>query len=173
MIYLITGLMASGKSTVAELLAKRLEKAVHLHGDVFRKMIVSGREEMCETPSEQALSQLRLRYRLSAEAAKVYHEAGFSVILQDNYYGQELPEMVLLLQPAPVCIIVLAPDANTIQKREQKRGKVGYAGFTVNALYQSFLEETPRIGLWIDSSNQTPEETVDQILKEATPYKFL
>ena len=47
-IYLITGVMASGKSTVAQLLAERLPRAVHLRGDVFRRMIVSGREEMCQ-----------------------------------------------------------------------------------------------------------------------------
>ena len=41
-IYLITGLMASGKSTVSDLLAKSIEKCVHLRGDVFRKMIISG-----------------------------------------------------------------------------------------------------------------------------------
>ncbi|MDL2264172.1 hypothetical protein LJC31_05920 [Synergistaceae bacterium OttesenSCG-928-I11] len=56
MIFLITGVMASGKSTVAELLARRFEKSVHLRGDIFRKMIVSGREEMSEKPSSEALS---------------------------------------------------------------------------------------------------------------------
>ena len=45
-VYLITGVMASGKSTVAQRLAERLPRAVHLRGDVFRRMIVSGREEM-------------------------------------------------------------------------------------------------------------------------------
>ena len=48
-IYLITGLMASGKSTVSDLLAKSIEKCVHLRGDVFRKMIISGRENMSAT----------------------------------------------------------------------------------------------------------------------------
>ena len=47
-IYLMTGLMASGKSTVAELLAARQPRGVHLRGDVFRRMIVTGREEMTE-----------------------------------------------------------------------------------------------------------------------------
>ncbi|WP_244671326.1 MULTISPECIES: hypothetical protein [Bacillaceae] len=42
MIYLITGPMASGKFTVAELMAKKFKRSVHLRGDVFRKMIVSG-----------------------------------------------------------------------------------------------------------------------------------
>ena len=47
-IYLITGPMASGKSTIAELVASSLPKAVHLRGDIFRRMITSGREEMCD-----------------------------------------------------------------------------------------------------------------------------
>ena len=59
--YLITGLMASGKSTVSELLAESLEKCVHLRGDVFRKMMVSGREDMSDSPSEEAIHQLHLR----------------------------------------------------------------------------------------------------------------
>ena len=45
-VVVITGIMASGKSTVAEALAKRFAKAVHLRGDIFRRMVVSGRAEM-------------------------------------------------------------------------------------------------------------------------------
>lgn len=85
--YLITGLMACGKSTVSDLLAKSLKKCVHLRGDVFRKMIVSGREDMSDSPSEEAIRQLHLRYKLTADAAKSYFEDGFSVVIQDNYYG--------------------------------------------------------------------------------------
>ena len=35
-LYAITGVMAAGKSTVAELLAQRFEKGVQLRGDLFR-----------------------------------------------------------------------------------------------------------------------------------------
>ena len=62
--------MAAGKSTTAEALALKLDKCVHLRGDVFRRMIASGREEMSAAPSEEAVRQLHLRYRLTAEAAK-------------------------------------------------------------------------------------------------------
>lgn len=82
--YLITGLMASGKSTVSELLAESLEKCVHFRGDVFRKMIVSGREDMSDSPSEEAIRQLHLRYKLTADVAKSYFEDGFSVVIQDS-----------------------------------------------------------------------------------------
>lgn len=164
-IYLITGVMASGKSTVAELLASRLEKCVHLRGDVFRKMIVSGREEMSDKPSEEAIRQLYLRYQLAAEAAKIYYDNGFSVVIQDNYYGEELKHMLQLLENDSVNVIVLCPSVEAVKAREQNRGKTGYSGFTVEVLYEAFMRETPRIGFWIDTSEQTPEETVDEILR--------
>jgi cytidylate kinase len=72
MIYVITGLMASGKSTVAELLAREFTRSVHLRGDLYRRMIVCGRKEMSEAPGEEALRQLDLRYRLATQAAKEY-----------------------------------------------------------------------------------------------------
>ena len=38
--------MAAGKSTIAQALAERLPKSVHLRGDLFRRMIVNGQAEM-------------------------------------------------------------------------------------------------------------------------------
>lgn len=166
-IYVITGVMASGKSTVAEALSKKLEKSVHIHGDTFRKMIVSGREEMCESPSEEALNQLDLRYRIAAKAAKEYYDSGFTVVVQDNYLGDKLMYFVELLKNYPVYVIVLSPSIRTIEHREKNRGKKGYIGFTVESLYQSFMENTPRIGLWLDTSSMSPQETVDEIIKRA------
>ena len=52
MVIVITGIMAAGKSTVAQILAERLPRSVHVRGDVFRRMIISGRAE--PTPSGSA-----------------------------------------------------------------------------------------------------------------------
>jgi chloramphenicol 3-O-phosphotransferase len=163
-IYLITGVMASGKSTVAELFAARLPRAVHLRGDAFRRMIVSGRAEMSADATPEAFDQLYLRYHISALVAGEYLRAGFDVVLQDNYYGQALTDVMNMLDGLPVRVVVLCPDAEAVKRREAGRGKVGYSGFAVESLHQMFLRETPRIGYWIDSSNQTPEETVEAIL---------
>ena len=53
-LFLITGVMASGKSTVAQRLAERLETSVHVRSGIFRKRCVSGREDVAEDPSEEA-----------------------------------------------------------------------------------------------------------------------
>ncbi len=163
--YLLTGVMASGKSTTAQTLAERLPRCVHLRGDLFRRMIVSGREEMADPPSQEALRQLHLRYRLAAQAAGGYWEAGFSVVLQDNYYGPDLANMVALLEDIPVRVVVLCPDAETVKAREAARGKTGYVGFEPASLLETFRRETPRLGFWLDNSRLTVEESVEKILE--------
>jgi chloramphenicol 3-O-phosphotransferase len=165
-IYVITGVMAAGKSTVAEALAKRLPRCVHLPGDVFRTMIVNGREDMREAPSASALSQLDLRYRITAKAAQEYYDAGFTVVVEDNYLGEGLTRFVELLGDYLIYPIVLAPTMEIIAERERARANKGYSGYTVESLYRGFMETTPRIGLWLDTSDLIPEETADEILRQ-------
>lgn len=166
-VVVITGIMASGKSTVAEALAQRFPKAVHLRGDVFRRMVVSGREEMTRDASEEAVRQLHLRYALTAQAARTYWEAGFSVVVQDNYLGTALGDFLKLLQGLPVYAVALCPSADAVALREARRGKKGYVGFDVEGLYRLFMEETPRLGLWLDTTNLTVAQTVDAIWERA------
>ncbi len=165
-IYLITGIMASGKSTVAELLARRFARGVHLRGDAFRRMVVSGREDMTLPPSNEALAQLNLRYTLAASAAQAYHAAGFTVAWQDVMVGTVLPEVIARVTARPLYCIVLCPDPTSVAAREAERAKTGYGGgFTPENFHALLLNETPRIGLWIDSTHLTPEETVNVILQ--------
>ncbi|MEU4642292.1 AAA family ATPase [Micromonospora sp. NPDC023814] len=166
-VVLITGIMAAGKSTVAEALAGRLPRAVHLRGDVFRRMVVSGREEMTAEPSEEAWRQLRLRYDLAASAADRYAAAGFTVVLQDVVLGADLPGMVDRIRHRPLAVVVLAPSPEVVAAREDAREKTGYGDWPVADLDAGFRAETPRVGLWLDTSAQTPAQTVDEILARA------
>lgn len=167
-IYIVTGIMASGKSTVAELLAESLPKAVHLRGDVFRRMVVSGREDMTAKPIAEALRQLNLRYDLAASCAEQYVAAGFDVVLQDIYIGSVLLEVLARIHTRPLHLTVLCPDPEIVVARERQRPKSGYGGgFTPQGMHQMMLQETPRIGLWLDSSNLTAEQTARTILEAA------
>ncbi len=166
-VLLLTGIMASGKSTVAQLLAERLPRAAHVRGDAFRRMIVSGRREMTPGAGPEAEAQLALRYRLAATAADAYFGAGFSVVVQDVVLGGWLPRFVDLVEGRPLLVVVLAPRPEVVEAREANRSKTGYGAWTAEQLDRSMREETPRLGLWIDSSGQTPEQTVEEILERA------
>jgi predicted kinase len=160
---LITGIMAAGKSTVAQALAERFDRSVHLRGDSFRKAIVNGRVDMSRDGEPEARAQLHLRYRLMAQVADAYVAAGFTTIAQDVILGPMLGEVVGLFA-TPVDVIVLAPSVEVVEQREQARPKVGYTGFTPDDLDQSLRTETPRIGTWIDTSAHEPDDTVAAIL---------
>jgi predicted kinase len=166
-VLVITGIMAAGKSTVAELLARRLPRSVHLRGDVFRRMVVGGRAEMTADPSDEAWRQLRLRYTLTASTADAYAAAGFTVVCQDVILGADLPAMVDRIRHRPLAVVVLAPRPEVVEDRERGRAKNGYGDWPVADLDAGFRADTPRIGLWLDTSGQTPEQTVDEILTRA------
>ncbi|GAA3873932.1 hypothetical protein GCM10022243_43850 [Saccharothrix violaceirubra] len=166
-VLLVTGIQAAGKSTVAQLLAERLDDAVHLRGDLFRRMIVTGRADMTPDPSPEAVRQLRLRHRLTADVADAYFEAGFTVVAQDVVLGDHLTDLVTSIRSRPLLVVVLAPSPAAVAAREAGRGKNSYDEWTVNLLDQGLRTETPRIGLWLDTSDQTPEETTTEILARA------
>ncbi|WP_146237222.1 ATP-binding protein [Deinococcus yavapaiensis] len=166
-VIVVTGVMAAGKSTVAQRLAERLERSVHLRGDVFRRMIVRGRADPTPDVSREAEEQLALRYRLATNVARAYVEANFTVVYQDVILEQALPLVLSLLDGLRVTVVVLDPSPDVVARREAARGKIGYGdGWTVEALVAS-LHRTPRVGMWLDTSNLTPDETVDVILQRA------
>lgn len=163
-VVLITGVMAAGKSTVAQALAERLPRAAHVRGDVFRRMIVSGREEYEPGGGGEGEAQLRLRYRLSAATADAYAEAGFTAVVQDVVLGAELAAYVRLVRTRPLHVVVLAPSPAAVAAREAGRAKTGYGAWTVEDLDGAMRARTPRIGLWVDSSELTVGETVEAIV---------
>ena len=160
--------MAAGKSTVARLLASRFERGAHLEGDFFRRSVVSGRVEMTPEPTPEALEQLRLRYRLAAAAADTYFEAGFAVALEDVIVGPLLDEYRTMIRSRPCHVVVLLPSIEAVTARERERAHEGYVGgWTVEGHHGDFVSTTPRTGLWLDTTEQTPEETVDEILSRS------
>lgn len=163
-VIVITGAMAAGKSTVAELLATRLPKSVHIRGDAFRRMVMNGRAEMTPNPSPEAVAQLQLRYQLSSQAADAYAGYGFDAIVQDVIIGADLASFIERVKTKDRYLVVLSPSVSALEWREEQRQKAGYVYFSAGALDHALRRETAHIGYWLDSSAQTPEETVTDIL---------
>jgi len=170
-VIVVTGIQAAGKSTVAQALAERLDRSVHLRGDLFRRMIVNGRADMGPAdPPAEAIAQLRLRHRLAAMTADGYAGAGFTVVLQDIIIGSELAGMAATIRSRPLYVVVLAPRPDVVQERDHTRrlarGKRAYKPGDQHPaeLDAVFRDQTPRIGLWLDTSAQTVTDTIEEIL---------
>ena len=162
----VTGIMAAGKSTVAQALAERFPRSAHVRGDHYRRAIVQGRHEMSPEPSPEALEQLRLRYRIALSVAEHYRDAGFVAVLQDIIIGPMLQEFVTMVSQRPFSLIVLSPDPSAVTERERRRDKTAYVGFTPEQLDAVHRSSTPKVGFWLDSTNLSIDETVDQVLAE-------
>ncbi len=166
-IILITGNMASGKSSVAQALAERLPTSVHLRGDLFRRMIINGRADMGVVLSAEAERQLQLRYHLSVEVAKHYARAGFTVVYQDIVIGETLQQIAHAFHPHQLDVVVLCPRVDIIAARDQARGKTGYPDrASVEAFDHVLRSDTPHIGYWLDNSELSVAGTVDEIVSQ-------
>ena len=169
---LITGIMASGKSTIAQQMAESISNSVHLRGDVFRRMIVNGRAEMESPLTQAAMDQLRLRYQLAALTANHYCEAGFTVVYQDVIIGDILNEVIAMHDKRPLYVVVLCPSPDIILSRDANRHKHTYQSWTPHMLDQGLRNETPQVGLWIDTSNLSVEDTVTAIHRQIDQAKI-
>ena len=171
-IIVITGVMAAGKSTVAHLLAERFTHGVHIEADALHRMIVSGGVWVRApgTPHGEAARQLRLRLRQLCWLGRSFLEAGFTVVLDDLILGDRWAQLRDELGDLPVALVVLAPRVDVVVGRDARRAKP-----TQGEAWARYLDDTLRTtlagtGLWIDNSEQSPAETVADILRHLAPH---
>ena len=166
--WLVVGVQAAGKSTIADRLADAFARGVHVRGGQFYRWANRGWTHVGDAEAAHARRLLDLRYRLSRLVADEYCAAGFTTVVQDNIFGDDVVAWLRQVGARPRHLVVLRPARVVVAAREHARhdatGKVSYrpGGVTIEQLDRE-LARTPRVGLWLDTSGQTPDETLAEI----------
>ena len=158
-----------GKSTVAKALANRFGRAIHLDIDSFRLMVVKGIAlPMPGNWNEETARQFDLAHIAAGQTANVYASAGFAVIAE---HASHTPYIQSFLAHSGSAIVVsLTADLSTNQARNSARTSDSFdyegLGFVIQMLNETMPEEHRTAGFPVlDTTNNSVEETVDQILK--------
>ena len=78
-----------------------------------------------------------------------------------------LADVVRMFRTQNLFVVVLGVDPAVIETREADRSRDGYVGgWTPGHLVAEFRSSTPRIGLWLDTTELDPDATVDAILDQ-------
>ena len=167
----VVGAQAAGKTSVARALATRFDHGAFIDGDVLWKMVVSGTQDMGPDARSEAERQLALRYRHGALLCESFVSEGYVAVHAENIYGTAVERQVRSLR-CPRSLIVLRPRPDVVAQRERDRGTTAYERWIspgdslLDAItrFDGWVAETPRIGLWIDSSDLTIDDTVNEVL---------
>jgi len=161
----VSGTQGAGKTTVAAALARHFARGAHVEADVLHKLIVSGREWPAtpEDMNPEFFAQLRLRLRNLCLLGRSFYEAGFTAVIDDIVTGDRVGHLLEDLAGMRFYFVMLTPSLAAVKQREIGRGTRLYEHWGL--LDEDIRSRTPRIGLWLDTSELSAVETVDEIMR--------
>jgi len=163
-VFLISGIPGAGKTTVARLLASQFPLGAHIEADEIQNLIVSGGLHPQEEPREEALRQLRLRTRNVSLLADSFATARIVPVIDDTVVERQRFENYLTdLQTRPLRLVLLSPPLEIALARDEGRLFKG-VGHIWSHLDAVMREEMVGLGLWLDTSAQTPQQTLAAII---------
>jgi guanylate kinase len=164
-ICLITGPAGSGKSSVSKALASKFERSAVIEVDTLRGMIKGGYARPWPHNEEVDL-QLSLSAKNACDMTNNLLEKGFNVFIDDVVGRKLLEQYSNSFKDKNFKAFLLMPSLEALLRRFDERGNNEELRKRTIELHSKFLEKKDELNCQIiNSSNQTLEETVDEIYK--------
>lgn len=113
-----------------------------------------------------AALQYELRLKQMCLVGRAFYEAGFTAVLDDIVMGAAWRAVEAQLRGLPVSLVVLAPSVRVVAEvRDRTRDKRPLGEAWAVFLDRALREQMTGTGLWLDTSEQTPDQTVDEIVR--------
>jgi guanylate kinase len=161
----ITGPTGSGKSTVAEKLAKQVDRCVNIDADNIKHMIVSGFYKDDTNAGGWSFSQWGLVGDSIGLLAANFLKEGYKVII--NGYIDEPAWTNIQKQATFTHKVLLLPQLDTVSQRDAGRHEDVQMGkdavsehhkhFSSESFYSDFMK--------LDTTNYSTDETVNKVLE--------
>ena len=172
-IFLIAGSPASGKSTLARLLAQRVPKGLHIPVDDLRTMVHGGVVHPGPVWGAELIEQLALARRSAADMAVRYHAAGFLTAIDDFFDPHSKLAEYEALAPAKDfhrILLIPHPDIAIARLRERQPPSAMRDNMetAIRDLYADITAQASTLTAqgWrlLDTSTGSPDELADRIL---------
>lgn len=163
-IVILTGPPGAGKSTINEILAKKIPNSAIVSSDSLRDFVKNGHANRNDEDWER---QLYIGTDNTILLAKNFYKNGFNVFIDDILIGEKFYQYFDNLKECNLKIFLLLPNKEVVAKRDLERGvwAMKERALYLREKFIEFAKEENRFSI-IDSSAHTPEETAKIIENE-------